>query len=165
MHILVAHVLAASASTTTTKPTTSAASSVASLLFILVIGLAAYFLFLRPRSQAARRQRETLMEISAGDEVLTGAGIFGTVLDVQQDRVTIETAPGTRLTVLRSTIARRITPETVSDEGADHHGWDDEADHSWSDGHGDEEHGHDEGHAPGEHDDPDHGSGSGGEHG
>lgn len=154
MHILVAHVLAASASTTTTKPTTSAASSVASLLFILVIGLAAYFLFLRPRSQAARRQRETLMEISPGEEVLTGAGIFGTVLDVQQDRVTIETAPGTRLTVLRSTIARRITPETVADEGADHHGWDD-----------DQEHGQDEGHAPGEHYDGDHGSGNGGEHG
>lgn len=66
--------------------------------------------FIRPRSQQARRQRDTLMEISAGDEVLTGAGIFGTVLDVESDRVTLETAPGTRITVLRSTIARRIDP-------------------------------------------------------
>ena len=46
--------------------------------------------------------------VDAGDEVLTGAGIFGTVLDVEADRVTLETAPGTRITVLRSTIARRI---------------------------------------------------------
>ncbi|HUY64456.1 MAG TPA: preprotein translocase subunit YajC [Acidimicrobiales bacterium] len=104
MHSLVALVLAA-----TSKTTTSTGSSVGSLIFIMVIGLAAYAFFIRPRSQAARRQRDTLMELSAGDEVLTGAGIFGTVLDVAADRVTIETAPGTRITVLRSTIARRIT--------------------------------------------------------
>jgi len=101
--------------------------------------------FIRPRAQAARRQRDTLMELSPGDEVLTGAGIFGTVLDVESDRVTLETAPGTRITVLRSTIARRITepaPETPN--------WDE---HDEDEAHGayhDYEHDH-----PGdEHDDP-----------
>lgn len=99
--------------TTTTKPsTTSAGSSATGLIVIVVIGLAAYFLFIRPRSMAQRRQRETLQDLGPGDEVLTGAGIFGTVLDVASDRITIETAPGTRITVLRSTIARRITPDT-----------------------------------------------------
>ncbi|MHB8682099.1 MAG: preprotein translocase subunit YajC [Acidimicrobiales bacterium] len=107
------------AATTTTKPTTSTASSVGSLLFIVVLGLAAYVFFIRPRSQAARRQRDTLMELSAGDEVLTGAGIFGKVLDVESDRVTIETAPGTRITVLRSTIARKMT-EPFEDEQGTH---------------------------------------------
>ena len=109
--------LAASATTTTTKPTTSAAGSATSLIFILVIGLGAYFLFIRPRSQAARRQRDNLQELVPGDEILTGAGIFGTVLDVQSDRITIETAPGTRLTVLKSTVARRITPESIGPDG------------------------------------------------
>ena len=80
-----------------------------------------YVFFLRPRSQAARRQRDTLMELSAGDEVLTGAGIFGTVLDVEPDRVTLETAPGTRITVLRSTIARRITEPDGADSEWDEH--------------------------------------------
>ncbi|HAM03640.1 MAG TPA: preprotein translocase subunit YajC [Acidimicrobiaceae bacterium] len=124
------------ASSKTTSP--SAGSSAASLIFIVIIGLAAYFLFIRPRSAAARRQRETLQEIVPGDEVLTGAGIFGTVLDVMEDRVTIETAPGTRITVLRSTIARRITPETEApeeswtdeDEHAAHHELEGGADHS-----------------------------------
>jgi preprotein translocase subunit YajC len=77
------------------------------LPLVLIFGLA-YVFFLRPRAQAARRQRDTLMELSPGDEVLTGAGIFGTVLDVEADRVTLETAPGTRITVLRSTIARKL---------------------------------------------------------
>ena len=110
------------------KSTTTSGSSSLSLLILFVFVLGAYFLFIRPRSQAARRQREDLQEIVAGDEVLTGAGIFGTVLDVAADRVTLETAPGTRITVLRSTIARRITPQTVEDDEAwedhdgDHHG-------------------------------------------
>jgi preprotein translocase subunit YajC len=112
------------ASSKTTSP--SAGSSAASLIFIVIIGLAAYFLFIRPRSTAARRQRETLQEIVPGDEVLTGAGIFGTVLDVMDDRVTIETAPGTRITVLRSTIARRITQDTEVPEES----WTDEDEHA-----------------------------------
>lgn len=110
-------VLAASSNS---KTTTSAGSAAGSLIFLLVIFAAAYFLFLRPRSQAARRQRETLTDVGPGDEVLTGAGIFGTVLDVENDRVTIETAPGTRITVLRSTIARKINP-VEDDYDSEHH--------------------------------------------
>src|SRR5271157_4831670 len=102
------------------KKAATTSSGIGSFVFIIVIFGLVYVFFLRPRSQAARRQRDTLMEISAGDEVLTGAGIFGTVLDVESDRVTLETAPGTRITVLRSTIARRLT-EPVDNE----RGWDD----------------------------------------
>jgi len=98
------------ASLLATKPAPKPTSSgIAEVLFLVVIFGVVYVFFLRPRSQAARRQRDTLMELSAGDEVLTGAGIFGTVLDVEPDRVTLETAPGTRITVVRSTIARKIT--------------------------------------------------------
>lgn len=133
------------AATSNSKTTQSAGSSAFSLIFILIIGLAAYFLFIRPRSQAARRQRETLMELGPGEEVLTGAGIFGTVLDVQDDRVTIETAPGTRITVLRSTIARRLTPPTESGghdeerEGVAWQGGDQEPGHGEHDDEGDDD--------------------------
>ena len=104
----------------------SAGSSAASFIFLLVI-VGVVVIFMRSRSSAARRQRSTLMELTPGDEVLTGAGIFGTVLDVEPDRVTLETAPGTRLTVVRSTIARRITEPSV-DELPDH-GHDEAHDH------------------------------------
>ena len=119
-----------------------------------------YFFFIRPRSQAARRQRDTLMELSAGDEVLTGAGIFGTVLDVEADRVTLETAPGTRITVLRSTIARRITDPATEPPSWDEHD-EDEAHGAYEDyEHGrdhDDEHDHDaEAHDADDHDADDH---------
>jgi preprotein translocase subunit YajC len=127
-----------------TAPAKSTGSSFASILFLVVLLGVAYVLFLRPRSQAARRQRNTLMELNAGDEVLTGAGIFGTVLDVEPDRVTLETAPGTRITVVRSTIARRIEPggnsvaeQNWQDDGhdgvAEAAGWHDPDEHDESD--------------------------------
>jgi preprotein translocase subunit YajC len=97
-----------------TKKTSTSGSSIGTLLFFVVLFVLFYVFFLRPRSMAARRQRDTLIELSAGDEVLTGAGIYGTVLDVEPDRVTLETAPGTRITVVRSTIARRITEQDAS---------------------------------------------------
>jgi preprotein translocase subunit YajC len=119
--------IAASSSTKTTT-----ANPIVSLLpLVLIFGLA-YVFFLRPRAQAARRQRDTLMELSAGDEVLTAAGIFGTVLDVEADRVTLETAPGTRITVLRSTIARKLGDPVDATPSWDEHD-DDEAHGAYQD--------------------------------
>jgi len=147
-------VLAQGSSSSKAAPTTS--NPLVSLLpLILIFGLA-YVLFLRPRAQQARRQRDTLMELSAGDEVLTGAGIFGTVLDVEADRVTIETAPGTRITVLRSTIARRLTDSAVDTPSWDEHDEDEAhgAYHEYEHDQGDEEHdGHDEHEVADEHED------------
>jgi preprotein translocase subunit YajC len=117
---------------------------------LVVIFGVGYMFFIRPRSQAARRQRDTLMELSAGDEVLTGAGIFGTVLDVESDRVTLETAPGTRITVLRSTIARRIPEVTADTRSWDEHDEDEahgayqDYEHDHDDKDTDDEDGHDE---------------------
>ncbi|HXQ58604.1 MAG TPA: preprotein translocase subunit YajC [Acidimicrobiales bacterium] len=111
----------------TTAPAKTSGSGVGELLFFVVLVGLFWAFFLRPRSQAARRQRETLMELSAGDEILTGAGIFGTVLDVADDRVTIETAPGTRITVLRSTIARRLTEPDANSVAEQN--WHDEGHH------------------------------------
>ena len=122
MPIPVLTAMLAASSSSSGKPTAS--SSLGLFLPLLIFGLLAWVLFLRPRSQQAKRQREELMAIEIGDEVLTGAGIFGTVIDVEGDRVVLETAPGSQVTILRSTIARRLTePEPVED---DHDDWDDE---------------------------------------
>jgi preprotein translocase subunit YajC len=141
------------ASSGSSKTTTTSSNPLESLLPLILIFGVAYVFFLRPRSQQARRQRETLMELSAGDEVLTGAGIFGTVLDVEPDRVTLETAPGTRITVLRSTIARKVTDPAVETPSWDEHDEDEahgayqEYEHDEHDEHdGDADHDGDEDH-------------------
>lgn len=123
--IAVTHLAAAAASSSKAKKTTSSSGGVEELIFIGLIVLAAWLLFFRPRSRQAQNQRQLLSTLVVGDEILTGAGIYGTVLDVYPDRITIETAPGTRMTVARSTVSRKVepnsaAPEAPSDADTDH---------------------------------------------
>ncbi|HXX91467.1 MAG TPA: preprotein translocase subunit YajC [Acidimicrobiales bacterium] len=122
-------VLLAASSSSSAKP--SAAGTLASLLPLVLIGVLAWLLFFRPRAQQAKRQREEMMTLDVGDEILTGAGIFGTIVEIDGDRVVLETAPGSRVTVLRSTIARRLTePPPVEEE---HDEWDVHDGDDWGD--------------------------------
>jgi preprotein translocase subunit YajC len=115
--------LAAILVATTSSAKTSTAGSASFFIPLVIFGLLAWLLFLRPRSQQAKRQRQEMMSVDVGDEVLTGAGIFGTIISMEGDRVVLETAPGSQVTVLRSTVARRLTePEPV----VDHDDWDDD---------------------------------------
>ena len=104
------------AATSSAKAKPSSSSSFTSLLFIAVIVAAAWFLFFRPRSRQAHQQRQLLTTLDVGDEIITGAGIYGTIVEVAADRITIETAPGTLMTVARSTVARKVQPVVHSDE-------------------------------------------------
>ena len=93
------------------------------LIFLLPLGL----LFFLMRSQKRRAQQQQVLQQSAevGDEILTTAGIFGTIVDEDEDEGTVEVeiAPGTRIKMLRAGIARRVTEDDeVYDEGADEDG-------------------------------------------
>lgn len=112
---------------TTTK---SSSSSFTFILFLVVIGLAGYFLLLRPQKQKARRQRAVQTDIGVGDEILTVGGIVGTVLDIDTERVTIVTGidptePAasaghpTRMVLVRNAIARKIEPLASEDFGTE----------------------------------------------
>jgi preprotein translocase subunit YajC len=100
-------------------PTASGASSLITLLFFVVIGYLLWRVFVRPQSQRAKQQRDLLATLRPGDEVLTSGGIFGTVLDLDADRVTIEASPGTRLVVARSAIARKVSEQVELPDAAE----------------------------------------------
>lgn len=101
------------------KKTTSS-SSYTFLLFLLVIGVALYFLFLRPQQQKAKRQREANSQVEVGDEVLTVGGMVGRIVDMEGDRVTVETGgdggPVTRLVFVRNAISRKLEEAPSTDE-------------------------------------------------
>lgn len=116
-----------------TKTTnTNTAGSYVFLAVIAVVFFVIYRYFMKPRQRAAQLQRDTLIALEPGDEVLTGAGIFGTVQQIQGDRVTLWTGTGSTITVLRRTIARKLEDDDAdydSDDehaSADHDSWEDE---------------------------------------
>lgn len=94
----------------------SSSSSAGLLILLLVIGVALYFLFLRPQQQKARRQRESNKEIEVGDEVVTVGGLVGHVVEMTDDRVTVETGGpgGTRMVFVRNAISRKVSTEDAA---------------------------------------------------
>lgn len=80
----------------------------ASLLPLVLMGVAFWFLLIRPQQQRARKQRELVSSISRGDRVVSIGGLHGTVDTVDEDTVRLEVADGTVITLARAAIARRL---------------------------------------------------------
>jgi preprotein translocase subunit YajC len=85
------------------------------LVFALPLGL--LFVFMRNQQKRLRSQQALQQSAEVGDEVLTTSGMFGTIVDEDEDEgtVTVEIAAGTRVKMLRAGIARRITEDDQDD--------------------------------------------------
>lgn len=92
------------------------------LVLIALMVVAFYFLILRPQKRRQQSLQKTMRELEPGARVLLGSGVFGTIVSMGAKQVTLEVSPGTRLTVLKQAIVRRVTeadedsPESVEDE-------------------------------------------------
>lgn len=78
---------------------------------LILMGGVFYFLLIRPQKRRARAQQALVNSVEVGDEVMTTGGIFGTISQIDDDEGTIELeiAQGTRIRMVRSGIARRLT--------------------------------------------------------
>ncbi|MCP3974359.1 MAG: preprotein translocase subunit YajC [bacterium] len=80
------------------------------LPFILV-GLALYFLAIRPQKRRAQQLRDFQSELAVGDEVRTAGGIIGIVSSLS-DREAIVEVGGVKLKFARGAIAARAESDT-----------------------------------------------------
>jgi preprotein translocase subunit YajC len=104
------------------------------IILALVLG-AMWFMSRRSRKQQ-QQSMEFRSNLKPGDEVMTGSGLFGTVVEVDGDAVTLETTPGGAHTVwLRAAIAKVASPPYagVSDVDEDAEDADDEDDEEYED--------------------------------
>lgn len=58
----------------------------------LVIFAIFYFLLIMPMRRRQKKHQEMLTKLTRGDRVVTNGGIFGTVIEVQDDKVTLRIA-------------------------------------------------------------------------
>ena len=91
---------------------------------LLIVGF--YFLLIRPQRNRQRAQQALVASLEVGDDVMTSGGIFGTIVDIDDDEgtVTVEIAPGTRVRMLRQGISQRFAEDDEGDETADNEGID-----------------------------------------
>lgn len=80
---------------------------------LVLMGVVFYFLLIRPQNQRRRAQMQMQSEIGQGDEIVTTAGIYGTIVEIEDDygTVILEVAPNTQIRVARAAIAQRVTED------------------------------------------------------
>lgn len=74
------------------------------LPFILIFVLF-YFLILRPQQKQSRTRADMLKSLKRGDNVITSGGIYGKIVTVADDVMTIEIAKGVNIRISRSGVA------------------------------------------------------------
>ncbi|RLL53329.1 preprotein translocase subunit YajC [Mariprofundus sp. EBB-1] len=77
----------------------------ASLIPLVLIMVIFYFLLIRPQQKKLKEHRNLVDELKKGDNILTGGGLYGKVIDVKEDILKVEIADGVRINVKRDTIA------------------------------------------------------------
>jgi preprotein translocase subunit YajC len=96
-------------------------SSLVAFLPLLLMGGVFYFLLIRPQQRRARAHQALLRSVEVGDEIVTTAGVFGTIvaIDDESDVITLEIAPGTRIRMVRAGVGRIVGDEPDAIESDD----------------------------------------------
>lgn len=85
-------------------------------LVILVIGLGAMWLMSSRQRKVQREQMSFRDNLQPGQEVMTGSGLYGTVVGVEDGIVTLESSPGTHTRWALAAVARLVEPPVEDDE-------------------------------------------------
>jgi len=81
-----------------------------SLLLLVAAAAAFYFLIIRPGKQRQKQQQQLVNSLQPGVEVMTTAGIFGTLAVVTDEELSLEVSPGVFIRILPAAVARVIEP-------------------------------------------------------
>lgn len=83
---------------------------IAALLPIVLLVAAFYFLLIRPQRNRQRQQAEMVAALAPGAQVMTTAGMIGTVAVVADDEISLEISPGVFVRMVPAAVARVMEP-------------------------------------------------------
>ncbi len=73
------------------------------LTMVLILG-ALYFLMIAPQRKKQKEHEKMLQALKTGDDVVTSAGIFGTITNVKDDRFVLRIADNTKVEIAKGFI-------------------------------------------------------------
>jgi preprotein translocase subunit YajC len=83
------------------------------VLPLVLIFVVFYFLLIRPQQSRMKAQKAKIDAVKKGDQVVTGGGLVGKVVRVDDVYADIELAPGMKVKAVKSTIADVVDPMTA----------------------------------------------------
>jgi len=73
-----------------------------------------YFLLIRPQSKERQRHEEMLKALKKGDEIITTGGLVGTVVHVEENRLTLKTGES-KVLVDRARVAQVVVQKPAKE--------------------------------------------------
>jgi len=80
-------------------------SGIAALIPLILIFVIFYFLLIRPQQKRMKEHRRLLDNLKRGDKVITAGGLYGTIVNIEGNVVTLELGEKIRVKVNKNYIA------------------------------------------------------------
>ncbi len=101
------------------NPANTGASPIAMLLPLILMFVIFYFMLIRPENKRKKEAEAMRNAIKTGDEIITIGGICGTVVNVKDDRIVIETsADQVRIELTKWSVSSNETATAAAKEAA-----------------------------------------------
>lgn len=91
----------------------SGGSPVITFLPFILIFILFYFLILRPQRKQRGERENLLSGLKRGDRIITSGGIYGRIINIDDDLVTLEIAKGINIQVSKPSISGKVNTEKV----------------------------------------------------
>ncbi|HET9421005.1 MAG TPA: preprotein translocase subunit YajC [Nocardioides sp.] len=92
---------------------------IVSLLPLVAIALLFWLLIIRPASKRQKDQARMQSAVTVGEQVMLTSGIFGTVTDMDDDKLSLEIAPGVVVSVARGAVGSVVRRHEPDEERAE----------------------------------------------
>jgi preprotein translocase subunit YajC len=79
-----------------------------SLIIIAVLFVIAWVVLILPKQRELKRHNALVASLAVGDEVMTGSGLYGTLVQLADDHVLLQVAPGVEMKIARRAIAAKV---------------------------------------------------------
>jgi preprotein translocase subunit YajC len=78
------------------------------LIPLLLMFAVFYFILIRPQQKKQKSQREMLQNLKTGDQVITSGGLYGSIVAIDEQKITLRIAENVKVEVGRSFVASRV---------------------------------------------------------
>jgi preprotein translocase subunit YajC len=94
--------------------TKSSGTNLLPILIIVVLFGVLYMTMIRPQRNRQRQAQQMQSTVLPGQRIRTTAGIYGTVVSIEDQDVVIEVAPGVNIRMLRKAVMNVVQDDGVS---------------------------------------------------
>ncbi len=81
---------------------------IAGFIPIILIFVVFYFLLIRPQQKRAKQHKEMIQNLQKGDEIITSGGLYGKIVGITDEFITLEVAENVKVKVARNFISTKL---------------------------------------------------------